>query len=276
MTDTKTQQKHLLVTLFNSTAIYMTCLILLRVMIQGLTSFIAYDQEISNIWKCQGIEFLEPFGSSNWTFDAIVSIFMAGPLLSLVVGIISISAFTFHLLSNPTKINYVLWALIIGYNFFFGAIVAGLITKSGIAIVLQAMNFLIEIKIMIAILASFIQIKTGLLVAPGILKYSNHIKIDTTRERFLFLSAKILLPWIIGNIFITIIFPEIADSFFLIAQAIAATMILPIILKGTFSTPPAPYPKHFEHRISIRNVIFFVLITVSYKLLFSSGIILIY
>jgi hypothetical protein len=252
------------------------CVLLVRIVTHGITSFIAYDQEISNHWNNSGISFLDGVNSSEWNYDVIVSIYMSGPIAALFIGLGAVSAFTFHLLRNATRINFVLWTLIISFNYFFGSIVAGLFTTTDIAIVLKTMKIPVEFKVMGAILASYLLIRIAILIAPGLLRYSNEKSVSNKKNRFLFLTSKVLIPWITGNLVTFIILPEIFNTHYIIIQCVMLLMIIPVIIKGTLTNPDTIYLTTNNHNISSINIIILFCIILIYRFGFNEGLYFIY
>jgi len=141
-----------------------------------------------------------------------VSIALAGPLASLVQGLIL--GIVFLSSSNRTLINlFFLWLSILGFTNFFGYLMTGPLFQAGDigkVFLLLELSLIIQIGIAVfgALVISFIAYK----VTTPFLEFSYRqewIRFPKSRTNFLF--RIIIIPWLIGSFAVTLLYlPVIA------------------------------------------------------------------
>ncbi len=219
-------------TFINSLSIFLISYIIILFIYYGLTVFIAYDFEISSILFYNSLEFLNSPESPKWTFDATVSVMMAGPIACLFIGTGALILLSSRIILHPTRADFAIWMFILGFNFFFGQIINGFTTGSGINMVANVMHVPAEFKILFVFIAIYLLGLTGWYMAPGINNYAAKLNIEDRRNQILFLVAKLLLPWISGSLIIYYSLNPNSDIHYKLINVYIGLIIIPAFFSG--------------------------------------------
>ncbi|MBI9035286.1 MAG: hypothetical protein JEZ03_12515 [Bacteroidales bacterium] len=227
----------------NSLSIFLISYILIHLIYYGITVFIAYDSQISSILYYNSLEFLVTPDSPEWTYDATVSIIMAGPISCFFVGVGALLLLSGRIILHPTRANIVIWLFFLGFNFSFGQIVNGLLWGSGINNVANLMHVPIEIKYFLSLACIYFLLLTGWHIAPGINNYAEKLNITKRKDQIFYLMSNLLLPWIAGSIIIDIFLNPNYDTQYKIINLYIGFMIIP-----TFFRPPQKQKQPWNFR----------------------------
>lgn len=158
--------------------------------------YIAYDLDVPATLYRNNIDFGLSQLAHPLTTDIIVSVFMAQPVSSFIMGIIALFLFMFI---KPKKYwfqLFLLWFFLHGFNFSFGLVSEDLLLKTGLFNVAVVMEIRQVMLILTAGISLFFLVKAGTLV--GKLFYAR-IYQPGTRNQFLVFSFHFLLPWAVGS-----------------------------------------------------------------------------
>jgi hypothetical protein len=133
-----------------------------------------------------------------WNQPNVIFTFSSGPISCVVFGSICLRLFfIFRKTKNWVRL-FLLWGYHHGFNLFFGAYVAGVISRSGFrhasnwAAIPQEIEYFIAIGALICMfLVGFLSVKFFLQMAV-----SQSILVNHRRNRFI--TAVVLLPWLFG------------------------------------------------------------------------------
>lgn len=139
--------------------------------------------------------------SYEWTADSVKLIFSIGPLMVLIVGIVSIIIFSKN--SEETariKILFI-WISLIAFNFFFGGLLIGNLFRNGVGHVFNWMYLKDTEKMAIALFGLFSLVTIALLMARPVAMSTNTYVNKLNENNFPFLiTAQIIVPFILGEI----------------------------------------------------------------------------
>ena len=260
MTSAKKQlsfDKNYLIYFINSTAAFISTYFIISFLRSLFTILIANECDINSLLFLNRIGFLIPQNSNVWTFDTTLSIYFSGPFFSFLLGAI-LSIYYLTKKKKHTLFNiFLFWAFINAFNFFFAAVLADLITNTGIVYALNSMNFGQPIQIIIYISVIYLMIHLGALSIKVFVFSSDPYFIKTFQNRIKYLFSSILLPWFFGSLIIlSIITPPFSKYYFFLLLLMFLFLISVL------------YPKNYslktENKVHKKNKInwFFIIINI--------------
>ncbi|MDP2238154.1 MAG: hypothetical protein Q8J88_17130 [Bacteroidales bacterium] len=203
--------------------------------ISGLSVlYIAYDFDIPARLYINNIHFGLSDDSPLWTSDATISVFMATPVSSFVVGIVSIFIFMIKKKKTALYLFASIWIFLQAFNMTFGLLSENLITQTGLIKVAQEMG-LRSIMIILTIgLSLFFLVKSGILAAKLFYTHldCNFISEKSIRGKLAFYFF--FLPWMAGSVIIIFLAGESVDK----KDFIMAGFMLLLLLPSLFVSPP--------------------------------------
>ncbi|MDA3944247.1 MAG: hypothetical protein PF694_12000 [Bacteroidetes bacterium] len=191
--------------------------------------YIAYDMDIPASLQLNKITFGIPFDSPLWTKDAIVSVFMAQPVSSFIMGTISILLL---LLIKPKQFwlqLFFIWFFLHGFNFTFGVLSEDILLQRGLFRVATVMDIRQVMLILTIGISLFFLIKAGSLA--GKLLYSKVFQLyaENRHTRELNFLLVIFLPYLLGSLLILLITlgkNDLKDYLLKIAMFVSLTPII--------------------------------------------------
>lgn len=154
--------------------------------------------------------YVQHFSSDSLGINQLVFIALAGPVTSLVQGLITGWLF---IKSKEKKLIhlFLLWFSVLGFNNFLGYLMTGPIFKAGdIGKVYQLLNFSVFGQIILAVLGAAALLFIAYKITRPFLEFSYEQKWVNDRKTKKDFSFHILiLPWIIGSAIITLLYMPI-------------------------------------------------------------------
>lgn len=223
-----------------STAYYILSFLLIYIIYQLVTIFVASAFNIPVVWYYYQLKFPLYTYSNLYTRTALVAIFGSGPAVSLVMAITFLRLFF-------SKGNYAknfrlfnLWGMISGLNMFFGAYIVGFLTRTEFIYtsewLLMSSIFDIE-EIIFTMLSLAVLILAGIKITSMFLVSSGSVTLITPEYRLFYIISQVILPWITSTVI-----------FFLLTTP---THYIPFLLK-TFTPGLMLIPSLFVYN-SLRN-----------------------
>jgi len=210
-----------------SLAVFIICYYLLYLFTGLAVLYISYDFDIPAILYLDKITFLIDESSPLWTSDAMISILLARPISSFLVGFIAIASFILIVRKHTLHLFFSLWLFLLAFNMTFGLFSENIITQTGLIHVAQTMGIHSITLIFLVGLSLFLMIKAGLF--SGKLLYSHCCTgAVSSREKILFGGSYLLFPWLAGSGIILVItgtkveFKNIAMIIFMLVLIIPA------------------------------------------------------
>ena len=182
--------------LANSTAMFMGTYIIAWFIYQLAVMYAASLFNIPSVLKYYELKFLEPNSSPLSSQMNIMEITFTGPLISVFLALIS-----FIILKSRIRIGqqlklFFMWFCINTSANFFGAFVAGFITRQGFGYVIAWMFIPYSINLMISVIFLSIMVYLSILLVP--------VLVSTTSSRMnkkdviFFILSRLTIPWFIG------------------------------------------------------------------------------
>ena len=225
-------QSELIKTLFNSVVLFILAFIIAYYINQLITIFAASIYDIPAVLYSYRIFWPLYTYSSLYTRQALIVIFAAGPVLSLGVAVVVYQIFLrIRFLRHNFKI-LTLWILFHSINLFFGAYIAGVITRTGFVYttewIFYSQVFGVE-EIIFLIVSIVTLIISGFFLTRHFLFGTCSPSLIEPKIRIFYILAQVLIPWVIGLGVLTLInYPRNSPELIILYFA-SALMIIPIV-----------------------------------------------
>jgi hypothetical protein len=231
-------QTELLKTLFNSTVLFILAFVIVYFASQLVTIFTARFYDIPAVLYSYRIFWPLYTYSSLYTRQALIFIFAAGPVLSLVMAMLFYRIFIWI---RPLCFNFkilVLWILFHSINLFFGAYIAGVITRTGFVYttewIFYSQVFGVE-EIVFLVVSIIALVISGFFLTRLFFSGTCISDLIESKIRIFYILAQVFLPWFLGMIVLaTINYPRNPPEL-LILYIASVLMIIPVLF--SFNTP---------------------------------------
>jgi hypothetical protein len=194
-----------------------------------------------------------PNSSPLWNDLNIIAITAAGPLISLVIGFLSLLILLSRPKMNPQVKLLFIWLCIIGMAHFFGAFIAGALTWQGFGFVIAWMYMPFVFRLVTAFIFLAIMAYFGWLLVPKV--HSLATSQLGKQELRVFLLTRLSLPWLIGTgILLLLKFPIVIPQheniyvYDVIILGSIAFAVLPVLFIRNGEKPLHFAPRHSHQR----------------------------
>jgi hypothetical protein len=247
-----------------SLSFYVLAYLLIYVFAGISTLYIAYDMDIPVRLLADEIQFNLADDSPLWTFDAIVSVFMTAPVISFIVGVVSLLIYQFFTRISVSFLLAIIWLFLHAFNQTFGLVSEDLITQTGltrVANTLEIANFMIVITIGVSL---FFLFKAGTFGGKLFFFHMPEKLFKQKYKRFKLLLFTFFLPWITGSlVFFLISWPlitpkEIILSLLMLFMLICLAFVRPYKRKDQPTTKQIAWHVVFYPLLMIGFIIAFL------------------
>ena len=211
---------------------FVGCYLIYNILTMGVQACVAATFQIPTeirYWKCI-------FNTPLWWWNQpnVIFTFSSGPIFSAFLGMLCLRLFFLFRKSKNWLRLFFLWGYHHGFNLFFGAFVAGVVSRSGFrhasnwAAIPQEIEYFIAIGAMICMfLVGFLSVKFFLQMAV-----SQSILVNHRRNRFI--TAVVFFPWFAGSLtLIALKLPNVTLNETLIF-AMMFTSVVPVYIAQRF------------------------------------------
>ena len=257
----------------HSTAYFILTSMLIYVIYQGITIMVASSYHIPVIWYYYQLKFPLYTYSPLYTREALVVIFAAGPIMSLMLAFVFLKLyFTTNPVLKRFKLFF-LWGFISGANMFFGAYIAGFITRTEFIYTSEWLfmsHMFASEEIVFTIIALVMLIIIGRIVTPLFLLSSGSVTLIKPEFRLFFVFSQVVFPWLtVMLVFFLITLP---DYYFpLILKTITPGLML---LPSLFLYNSLQFENIHESGVIQRNYFRWSIVIVAVAVLFFYRVIL--
>ena len=183
----------------HSTAHLILAFMLIYVLYQVITILVASSYHIPIEWYYYRLKFPLYTYSPLYTREALVVIFAMGPILSLMLAFVFLKLFfTENVILKRFQLFY-LWGFICGANMFFGAYIAGFITRTEF-IYTSEWLFMSRMfdseEIVFTIISLVMMLVIGRIVTPLFMISSGSVTLVKPGFRLFFMLSRVVFPWI--------------------------------------------------------------------------------
>ena len=169
----------------------------------------------------------------DWTSDSVSGVFSSGPIAMLVLSIFMIILFKAVETERGILRLLLFWIIFHALTRFFGEILVGAILNKGFGFVILYM-FLMDTGKVVLTITSFVAMFTaGLLMTRFALYTSNTYFNDLLRPyRGKFLFCQLLLPFLAGNLIISMIKSPVINTFDIFLNLSAGIFLAAVIVRS--------------------------------------------
>ena len=163
----------------------------------GLTTlYFSYDLNIGAKLLLSGVDFLRPPHSPVWTRDAIISVYLSGPIMNFILGISFFVVYTFIPRKTQSFSFFMLWVMVFSFTRMFATFVENAIQHTGVYRVSQLMHIGDVMLVVSVIVALYFLYLTGLSIGKLIMLsiHPRHVHEDHIKTNY-FLFA-FIIPWL--------------------------------------------------------------------------------
>ena len=198
--------------ILQSTAWYLISFLVLYVVYQCITILLAGSFNIPVIWNYDKLDWPLYTWSPLYTRTALVFIFGAGPVASLIFAFIFLGMFLFWIKNTTAYHIFFLWCFINGLNLFFGSYLVGVITRTEFIYTSEWLfmsRMLDKEEIIFGLLSLVAMFVAGRVVSPLLLITSSSLTLLNKRYRFFYIFGTAVVPWLSGIlVFYLLSFPD--------------------------------------------------------------------
>lgn len=179
-----------------SYAMFVGCYLFYNLAYLGVTACIAATFQIPteiHYWKTV-------FNIPLWWWNQpnVIFTFSSGPIACVIMGIICLRLFFIFRKTRNWLRLFFLWGYHHGFNLFFGAYVAGVISRSGFRHASNWAAIPVEIEYFIAIGAIICMFLVGFLSVKFFLQMAVSQSLLVNHKRNRYITAVVFLPWFLG------------------------------------------------------------------------------
>jgi len=260
-----------LVILLNSTFVFLLAYVLVFLLKEIAFSVAAKTLNINTVIMYYDVDYL--IRSKDWTAEAVKVVFSTGPILTLMIAVVS--GILFSLSSYETWYSrlFIMWILLHAFSQTFGEIMFGPLLNQGFGWVLDYLHYNDTTK-MILVTGVFLGMLLGgfffsrMMLLTGNI-YFNYIgKIN----RSAFLMTQILLPFLIGTGIIVCLKQPMKNDFEVVVNGSMLLALLPALIhaRGTNDL----YFDEGQKKITIKWIWITVTIIILtlFRIIFGTGI----
>ncbi len=257
--------------------VYVCSLYNIPTLLHSFGGFINYNSRYRQIMDYFDIIYLVGPYSYLWTRFNIIVIFGAAPFLSLLMAVLFYKLF----LISKTKLKFLklffLWSLINSFNMFFGAYIAGAITRSGFIKfsewIFYSNKYDIS-EIIMMVCSMIVLITIGYFTRTFFLKAADHKDLTIPKNRIYYLFAQVLLPYLSGILFLVLIsVPYIVHFNIFIYLPIFLVVATAVVSPRGFQKENVSVSRHKrDYNILKYGTFLLFLIILIFKMFFYKGI----
>ncbi len=257
--------------------VYLLSLYNIPTILHSMGGFINYSDRYRQIMDYLDIIYLVGPFSYLWTRLNIIVIFGTAPFLSLLLAV-----FFYRLYGiAKTKLRFLkvffLWSLINSFNMFFGAYIAGAITRTGFIKFSEWIFFSNKYdigEIIMMTCSMIVLITIGYFTRTFFLKAADHKDLTIQRNRIYYLFAQVLLPYISGILVLLLIsVPYIVHFNIFIYLTIAFVVVTSVVSPRGFQKENITVIKQKrDYNILKLGTFLLLLILLVFKIFFYKGI----
>jgi hypothetical protein len=223
-----------LIIILNSTFLFLLAYLFVFIMKELAVDIAAKSFNINTVMKYNGVDFL--IRSRDWTVDAVQVVYSVGPLIAMMITLITVIIFALISHQKWAIRLFIMWIFLQAFTQSCGEIIFGALFNRGFGWVLIYLYFDDATKMLMAIGIIIGMLIGGLFLSRFILFTGNiYFNFIGKVERGSFLMSQIFLPFLIGTGIITLIKIPIVNAFEVFVEGSMLLILLPAIIYARFS-----------------------------------------
>jgi len=218
-----------------------------------------------------GIEFLVDY--DDWFADSVKAIFATGPIMGLLIALLSMVIYSIIYLENGILKTLLLWAIFHGFNRIVNGTLIGSMIGQGFGYVIMYLYYSDTGKLIMSLMMVSISVIIGTASTKyWIMSSNSYYNFSKPDNRQVFILNQVFLPFVFGNIIIYLLnMPEPVFYDTLVNIAMLFMIIPPMILnKYQQDLYFDETPKSIN--ISIKTLLFTVVFVAVYRILLNYGV----
>ena len=217
------------------------------------------------------IEFLVDY--DDWFADSVKAVFATGPIMGLLIALLSMIIYSIVYLETGLLKNLLLWSVFHGINrIVSGALVGSMIGK-GFGYVVMYLYYSDTGKLIMSLLMISISVIVGTVSTKyWVMTANSYYNYSKPHNRQLYMLNQLLLPYIFGNIIIYLInLPKFVYYDFLV-NIFMIFMIIPPLLLNKYQQEYYFDEEPKSIKISIKTLLFAIAFIGIYRILLDIGL----
>jgi len=217
------------------------------------------------------IEFL--VDNDAWYGDSIKTIFASGPIVGLLIAVLSLIVYSIVYLETGLLKTLFLWTIFHGFNRIINGALIGSMLGKGFGYVISYLYYSDTGKLILSLLMILFSIIIGTTSTKyWIITANSYYNFSKQRNRQLYIYSQVLLPFILGNIIIYIVNIPKVVFYDTLVNAFMFFMILPILLLNKHEQDLYFDESPKRIKLSIRLLLFTLLFIGTYRILLDYGL----
>jgi len=234
----------------------------------GITSLLFEYKTVIYYYK---IEFLVDYDA--WFADSIKTIFAAGPVIALIIAVLSLIIYSLVYLESGILKTLLLWSIFHGTNKIIGGTLVGNLLGSGFGYVIMYLYYSDTGKLIMSLL----MIMTSVIIGTVSTKYwimsaNSYYKFSKPSGRKLFIISQVFIPFLLGVPIIWLINQPEVLRYNTLVNISMIFMVLPPVLLNQFYQEFYFEDKKKNINWSYRIIIFSIVFIASYRILLGIGL----
>ncbi len=145
-------------------------------------------------------------GDSGWSFDAIKTIFSAGPVIAMLIGLISILIFSQVYAERGVLKLVLLWISFHGFNQIIMGTLVGSLMGQGMGYVVMYSYFMDTGKFILSVVMFVLALVLGwIFIRVWIQTANSYYTCSLSKDRPQFILVQVFFPYFIGNIIVLLV-----------------------------------------------------------------------
>lgn len=267
------EKKNFRLIAINSTIIYVFAFLFVYFVYQFITAFLAAQYHIRVVLYYDQLKFLTPDNSPFWYSDSAVTIFAAGPLVSIFMAFIFIMLYNRFSNNDSIVKLFFLWGALHFINRIIGSFIIGTVFfLYGSNLIADWLFFGMEIKILLVAIAIITLAVIGSYSVYPILTSANSYTLLKPENRGVFIKNQIFIPWLTGSIIIFLIYLPKVPLHETLINITMLIMLIPVYFKFDKIIFPGVEDEIPKYRFSWRFLAFLIIFLTAFRIIFGKGI----
>ncbi len=189
-------------------------------------------------------------GDSGWSFDAIKTVFSAGPIIAMLIGLVSILIFSQVYKERGVLKLVLLWVAIHGFNQIIMGTLVGSLMGQGMGYVVMYAYFMDTDKLILSLSMIVLALILGwILVRVWINTANSYYTCLLSKDRVQFILVQVLFPYLIGNMIVLLVALPDFNLFEMVVNLSLLVFLMPTLL-GAAKQPDCYF--EVEEEINVR------------------------
>lgn len=262
---------HLRASFIYSLLMFVVTYYLLQLNSHLLTIFISNEFYLDITWFPAHLTFEPSLTAPYVPSDTKMTVVMAGPVISLVIGMVLLFLYLFENTKLPWLSFLLFWGFIHGFNNFFGVVGMNAFAEANILKVSHILNMGLLPSLIFAVSALYVLFLIGQNSGEVIL-IKNVNSIETSRKgRFYFMTAGVFLPMILGSGLILLL-NLMNKSLYLLPFISIIALGLPAFFKFLKKIPEFHQKNRYRHQIHWGIILLSIIFVALYYILTKNGV----